>query len=57
MTKNILVWAVDQDDYANLNGFEQRFSQTQTVIPEPGTVTLMLLGVAGLVAARKKKWL
>ena len=29
VTKNILVWAVDQDDYANLNGFEQRFSQTQ----------------------------
>lgn len=54
VTKNILVWAVDETDTATLFGFDQRFSQT--VIPEPGTVTLMLLGVAGLVAARKKKW-
>lgn len=57
VTKNILVWAADQGDRANLLGIDQSFSQTQTVVPEPGTVTLMLLGVAGLVTARKKKWL
>lgn len=57
VTKNILVWAADDTDTATLLGFDQRFSQTPTVIPEPSTIVLMLLGVAGLVAARKKTWL
>jgi len=52
VTKNILVWAFDETDTAALFGFEQRFSQT--VIPEPTTWLLMLLGGAGLVVARKK---
>lgn len=57
VTKNILVWAGATTDSAGLFDFDQRFSQTQTVIPEPSTVALMLLGGAGLVVARKKKWL
>lgn len=52
VTKNILVWAVETTDTAGLFGFEQRYSQT--VIPEPSTWLLMLLGGAGLVAARRK---
>lgn len=54
VTKNILVWAVDDTDTASLYRFEQRFSQTN-VIPEPSTVGLMALGLAGLAAARFRK--
>lgn len=57
VTKNILVWAVDTTDTAALSVFDQRFSQTQAVIPEPSTIILMLLGIAGLVTARKKTWI
>lgn len=43
VTKNILVWAVDQTDSASLISFEQRFSQTKVNdTPEPST--LLLLG-------------
>jgi hypothetical protein len=53
VTKNILVWSVDETDTATMTGFEQRFSQE--VIPEPSTVMLMLLGLVGLVAVGKRK--
>jgi len=53
VTKNILVWAVDETDTAVMQGFEQRFSQE--VIPEPSTVVLMLLGLVGLVAVGRRK--
>lgn len=52
VTKNILVWAFETTDTAELLGFNQRYSQT--VVPEPTTWLLMLLGGAGLVAARRK---
>ena len=55
VTKNILLWAADDTDWAVLLGFDQRFSQTQTVIPEPSTIVLTLLGLAGLVVARKRR--
>lgn len=55
VTKNILVWAADDTDWAKIDGFDQRFSQTQTVIPEPSTIVLTLLGLAGLVVARKRR--
>ena len=55
VTKNILVWASNETDTAEMIGFNQRFSQTQTVIPEPSTIVLTLLGLAGLVVARKRR--
>jgi hypothetical protein len=50
VTKNILVWAVDETDSAILTSFEQRFSQT--VVPEPSTIVLLGLGLVGAVAVR-----
>ena len=52
VTKNIAVWSTDVTDTANLTGFTQRFSQ-QT-IPEPSTVLLMAIGIAGLGLGRRK---
>ncbi|MBN2338023.1 MAG: PEP-CTERM sorting domain-containing protein [Acidobacteria bacterium] len=54
VTQNIRVWATDTDT-ARLNSFDQRFSQTQTVVPEPSTFALMFLGLAGLFVARNRK--
>lgn len=47
VTKNILVWASNTDETANLQGFSQRFSQT--TVPEPGTLGLLALGCVGLI--------
>lgn len=55
VTKNILVWSVDDTDTASLNGFGQRFSQTSEVIPEPATLALTALGLVGLAAMRRRK--
>ncbi|WP_306537160.1 PEP-CTERM sorting domain-containing protein [Geobacter sp.] len=55
VTKNILVWSVDDTDTAELFGFEQRFSQTPATVPEPSTLLLTGLGIAGLVALRRGK--
>jgi hypothetical protein len=51
VTKNILVWSVDSTDTAQLGGIQQRFSQT----PEPATVLLFGLGLAGAGLARRRK--
>jgi hypothetical protein len=53
VTKNILVWAVDDTDSAGLYGFDQRFSQTPAV-PEPSTFLLLGGGLAALVAIRRR---
>lgn len=46
VTKNILVWTTDATDSAGLLEFTQRFSQTS--VPEPGTLILVGIGLAGL---------
>jgi hypothetical protein len=51
VSKDIAVWA-DINQTASLTGFTQRFSQ-QTV-PEPSTVLLMAIGIAGLGFGRRK---
>lgn len=55
VTKNILVWARDLTDSASLISFEQRFSQTQTQIPEPASLLLVGMALAGLGFAGRRK--
>ena len=52
VSKDISVWASTDGETASLTGFSQRFSQ-QTV-PEPSTVLLMAIGIAGLGFGRRK---
>lgn len=52
VTKNILVWAVDETDGAGLFGFEQRFSQS--AVPEPASLALTALALGGLFVSRRR---
>jgi hypothetical protein len=47
-----LVWATGLDETAALEGFSQRFSQTS--VPEPSTMFLFGVGLAGLAVFRKR---
>lgn len=54
VTKNIAVWATGSRETASLRGFEQRFSQQN--VPEPGTLALVALALAGAgIAARRRR--
>jgi hypothetical protein len=53
VTKNILVWATDSTDSAGIDSFNQRFSQT--TVPEPASIALIVLGLAGFGVARRRR--
>ncbi len=53
VTKDILVWSVNETDTASLTEFTQRFSQE--VVPEPGTLALVALAMVGAVGASRRR--
>jgi hypothetical protein len=51
VTKNVLVWAVNQGDTATLDGFNQHFSQ----VPEPEILLMLSIGLVGAGISRMRR--
>lgn len=52
VTKNILVWSVDNTDEAYLQGFSQRFAQA--TVPEPASYALVAIALLAAGAASRR---
>ena len=51
MTKSVYAWAADTTDSAGVFGFDQRFSQLSVSVPEPASLALVGIALAGMLAS------
>ena len=51
VTKSVYAWAADTTDSAGVFGFDQRFSQLSVSVPEPASLALVGIALAGMLAS------